>query len=186
MIYGYSRVSDESMNDESQIEELKKYGCDEIISEKITGVSKERKLNDLIEKLEPEDTVVVLDVTRFGRSAVQSLLNSKRIEEKDANLVIIKLGVDTRTPAGKMVFAVMSAFAEFERDQTKERQRRGIENAKAQGKHLGRPREWKKPQILEAIRQYQETSKTVKEICESTGVSRASLYRELKRKGITR
>src|SRR5690625_900639 len=98
-IFGYARVSTKEQNETSQIAELEMFGVDEIISEKITGIADDRKLVDLIEyKIKKDDTLVVLDVTRFGRSTLQSILLAQKINEKGANLVIKNLGVDTRTP----------------------------------------------------------------------------------------
>lgn len=183
MIYGYARVSDEKMNEESQVDELEKFGCDELIVEKITGVAEDRKLVDLIKnRINENDTLVVLDVSRFGRSAIQSILLAKTLEDKGVNLVILKLGIDTRTPAGKLVFGIMSQLAEFERLQLRERQQRGIEFAKKKNKHLGRKREgWSDFSMKEAIKLYHEKKMTVKEISELTKVSKASLYRHLKK-----
>ncbi|GEN55502.1 recombinase family protein [Halobacillus faecis] len=187
MIYGYSRVSDKMMNDESQIEKLKEYRCDEIISEKVTGVAEDRKLVDLIEnQISEGDKLVITDVTRFARSSIQAILMADQLHKKGVDLVILNLGIDTTTPAGKMVFNVMTAMAEFEREQTKERQRRGIEHAKKQGKHLGRKASWSKEGLESALEEYQETNKSVKEIVSVYNIPRSSFYVELKRREITR
>lgn len=72
MIYGYARVSTQDQNLDSQVEQLLKYGVDEIIKEKISGISKNKQLLDeLISKLTPEDTLVVTRMDRLGRNTVQ-------------------------------------------------------------------------------------------------------------------
>lgn len=74
MIYGYARVSTQDHNLDSQIEQLIKYGVDEIVKEKISGVSKQKPLLDeLFSKIASDDTLVVTRMDRLGRNTVQLL-----------------------------------------------------------------------------------------------------------------
>lgn len=180
MIYGYARVSANDQNLDTQIEGLEKYGVDKIISEKITGIAEDRELDRLIEQLEAGDTLVATRMDRLGRSAKQLIDLVDELEKRSINLVIIDLEVDTKTIQGRFFLQVMAAFAEMERKNNKEKQRRGIELAKKQGKHLGRPREWTKAGLEHAFSLYRQGGKTINEICEITKVSRASFYRHLK------
>lgn len=186
MMYGYARVSDVSQNERSQVEKLQQFGCDEILMEKVTGVAEDRQLVRLIqETLKPGDMLVVMDVSRFGRSAVQSILLAEQLKEKDVNLVIMDLGVDTRTPAGEMVFGIMCQLAQFERKQTKERQKRGIELAKKEGRHLGRKAKWTKKSFTLAVQAYLQ-GETVDSICTGYNIPRSTFYKFLKEEGIRR
>ncbi|MDA1904152.1 recombinase family protein [Bacillus cereus group sp. BcHK20] len=185
MIYGYARISSSDQQISSQISQLKKYGCEKIVQEVITGVAEEKELNRLIASLKEADTIVATRMDRMGRNTKQLLEMVEELEKRNIHLVILDLNIDTRSPTGKFFLTVMSAFSELERTNLKEKQRRGIDVAKAQGKHLGRPRNWSKTGMEEAVKMYQN-HRIISEIEDITGVSKASLYRELKRRGITR
>jgi DNA invertase Pin-like site-specific DNA recombinase len=180
MIVGYARISDKSQKNHSQIDQLKKYGCNKIIEETITGIAADKKLNKLIEELEEGDTLVVTRADRIARRTSQILAISERLKEKNVNLVILDLGIDTRTPSGKMVLTIMGAISEWEREQIKIKQRKGIESAKKRGVHLGRKGNFTKAGLELALEMYEKGEKTVAEICASTNVSKATLYRKLK------
>lgn len=185
MIYGYARVSSSDQNLDSQLVLLERFGCDEIVTEKITGIAEEKKLNQLIDSLQAGDTLVAVRMDRLGRNTIQLLELVEELEKKDIHLVLLNLNIDTRSPAGKLFLTIMSAFSDLERKTLKEKQRVGIDAAKAKGKHLGRPRNWTKAGMEEAIRMYQN-HRIIAEIEDITKVSKAALYRELKRRGITR
>ncbi|MGM2821318.1 recombinase family protein [Bacillus cereus group sp. Bce001] len=185
MIYGYARVSSSDQNLDSQLVLLERFGCDEIVTEKITGIAEEKKLNQLIDNLKAGDTLVAVRMDRLGRNTIQLLELVEELEKKDIHLVLLDLNIDTRSPTGKLFLTIMSAFSDLERKTLKEKQRVGIDVAKAQGKHLGRPRNWSKTGMEEAVKMYQN-HRIISEIEDITGVSKASLYRELKRRGITR
>jgi DNA invertase Pin-like site-specific DNA recombinase len=186
MIWGYGRVSATDQNLETQIEQLEKYGCDKIVTEKITGIAEEKELNRLLLKLNQGDSLVATRMDRLGRSAKQLMDFVEELQLKKVNLIILDMNIDTKTATGKFFLQIMAAFSELERTNLKEKQLRGIENAKKKGKHLGRPRGWNKTALEYALELYQQGDKTVKEICEITSVSRASLYRELKERGMAR
>lgn len=183
MIIGYARISDKTQKIDSQIDALKKEGCERIVEETITGIStKKTKLNHLLEELQKGDTLVVARADRLARRTVQILEVSETLNNKGVNLVILDLGVDTRTPAGKMVLTIMASVAEWEREQLKEKQRRGIESARKRGTHLGRPGKYTQAGLEEALRVFESGEKTVDEITEIYNVSRATLYRKRKEK----
>jgi DNA invertase Pin-like site-specific DNA recombinase len=180
MIVGYARISDQTQQIHSQIDQLKKYGCERIVEEVITGVSPNKKLNSLIEELAEGDTLVVTRADRIARRTSQILSIAERLKEKKVNLVILDLGIDTRTPSGKMILTIMAALSEWEREQLKIKQKRGIEAARKRGVHLGRKGNFTKSGLELALELYEKGEKTVAEICASTNVSKATLYRKLK------
>jgi DNA invertase Pin-like site-specific DNA recombinase len=186
MIYGYARVSDKTQKLDSQIDELKKYGCDQIVTEVISGIAEEKKLNELVQSLQKGDTLVVTRVDRLGRNTLQLLQLINELQEKEVNLVILNLGMDTRTPVGQAVLAFLAAISQMERDILREKQKKGIEAARRRGTHLGRPRKWTKEGMELAIQMYKSGIYTVAQIEAATQVSRASLYRALKQQGISR
>lgn len=183
MIYGYARVSAADQNLETQLIELKNFGVNELIHEKVSGVKKQKeKLDDLLSKLKPGDTLVVTRMDRLGRNTVQLLQLVEELTEKDIYFVVINLGIDTRTPTGKFILTVMAAFSELDRTMIKEKQAAGIRVAKSKGLYKGRVKTYhsKHKGMQHAIELRQTTDKTVNEICDITGVSRAAFYRKLK------
>ena len=183
MIYGYARVSTQDQNLDSQIEQLTKYGVDEIVKEKTSGISKSKPLLDeLLSKITSDDTLVVTRMDRLGRNTVQLLQLVEQFREKDIHFVILNLGIDTRVPTGKFFLTVMAAFSELDREMIKEKQRSGIKLAKQKGKYRGRVKKYtdKHPGMNHAIELRQTTDKTIKEICAITGVSQAAFYRRLR------
>ena len=86
MIFGYCRVSTEEQVLDRQLESLKKYNCDEIFMEKITGTKANRpELNKLKEKVREEDIVVIESLSRLGRST-KNLLELVEFLENKPNL----------------------------------------------------------------------------------------------------
>jgi DNA invertase Pin-like site-specific DNA recombinase len=86
------------------------------------------------------DAVVVWRFDRFARSVSHLLRALETFGSLGIQFVSLSEQVDTSTPAGKMVFTVLGAVAELERSLIVERVRAGLRNARAKGKHLGRPR----------------------------------------------
>jgi len=184
VIIGYARISDKSQEIGTQVEQLKKYGCQKIVQEVITGVAEDKKLNQLVEELEEGSTLVATRVDRLGRSALQVLQLAKRLKEKKIHLVVLDLGIDTRTLAGELVLTVMASISEWERKNNKEKQLRGIELAKKKGKHLGRKREWTKSGLEEALKEYLKGEKSVNQISDIYTIPRSTLYHYIKESGI--
>ncbi|WP_243549979.1 recombinase family protein [Priestia megaterium] len=189
MIYGYARVSTTGQNLATQLEALKKAGCETIIEEKVIGVAKKKeRLDALLNDLQEGDTLIVSRMDRLGRSTVQLLQLVEEFEERGVHLVILDLNIDTRTHTGKFFLTVMAGFSELERTIIKEKTAAGIELAKKQGKYKGRPKKYtdKNTSLQHALELYQTTDKTVKAICSITKVGRTTLYDAIKEKGIAR
>jgi DNA invertase Pin-like site-specific DNA recombinase len=187
MIYGYARVSHKDQNLETQLAALQKFGCDQILHEKITGVAKEKpQLELLIEQLKAGDSLVVIRMDRLGRSSKQLIELVEYFEENDIRLVILDMNIDTRTPTGKMFLTIMAAFSEMERTILKEKQRAGIEIAKQKGVYGGKPKKYheKHKGMQHALELYELNKYTVKEICDMTSVSRSALYRAIEERKV--
>jgi DNA invertase Pin-like site-specific DNA recombinase len=86
------------------------------------------------------DVVVIVKLDRLARSTHHLLSMAKEFESLGVDLVAIDQAVDTTTPAGRLLFHMLGAIAEFERDLIRERVIAGVRRARALGKHLGRPR----------------------------------------------
>lgn len=186
MIYGYARVSSKHQNLDIQLEQLKKYGCETIIAEKVSGVAADRELNRLSLSVSDGDSLVVTRMDRLGRNAKELIDLVDKLQEKNVSLIILDMNVDTTTVTGKLFLTIMAGFAEMERKNLKEKQRRGIANRRKKGLHMGRKPKFSNEQMEEAIYQVANTEKTIKEICGATGVSRATLYREIKAREFVR
>lgn len=138
MKVAYVRVSTAEQNEDRQIRALEKYNIEKWFIEKISGKDANRpKLQEMLDFVREGDVIYVHDLSRMARSTFDLLKISKLLQEKGANLVSNKESVDTTTPAGKLMFTMVGAIAEFERDVILERQREGIawpkkrENTKA-------------------------------------------------------
>ena len=147
----YARVSTSYGQDpEMQLRELREY-CQrrgwqlkgEYIDSGISGMKDSRpELNRLMADAHKRlfDAVVVWRFDRFARSVSHLLRALETFGSLGIQFVSLSEQVDTSTPAGKMVFTVLGAVAELERSLIVERVRAGLRNARAKGKHLGRPR----------------------------------------------
>lgn len=175
--FGYARVSTEQQNLDRQLDMLTQYGVDYIFNEKMTGTKRDRpELNKLLDRLMAGDTIVVESLSRLGRSTKDLIELVDLFEKKQVHLVSLKEQIDTSTPAGKLLFTLMSAIAQFERDVIAERTREGLNAARARGRVGGRPRA-NEQKVKQAVKLYQTGQYSVREIEELTGVKKSTLYR---------
>src|SRR6516165_6550564 len=86
------------------------------------------------------DLVMAWSVCRLGRSLRDLLALLEDMRAKDVDLYLEKQGLDTSTPSGRLMFQMVGAFSEFERAMISERVKSGMMRARANGRHLGRPR----------------------------------------------
>lgn len=145
---GYIRVSTEHQKTARQQEIMGNYNIDRIFSEKISGASADRpQLKAMLDYVREGDTLYVESISRLGRSTKDLLNIIDTLTDKGVTLVSHKENIDTNTPSGKFMLTVFAALSQLEREQLKQRQREGIEIAKAQGKYTGRkpiPTDWSK------------------------------------------
>ena len=143
MIYEYARVSATNQNDDTQLNGLKRFRVDEIVFEKVSGLSKNKQaLDSLIVSLVAGDILVIIRMDRLGRNTLQLLELGEHLEQKDVNLVILEMNIDTRTPTGKFFLMIMAGFSELNRTMIKDKQHAGIELAKQKRKYKGRPNKY--------------------------------------------
>ncbi|RKJ03169.1 recombinase family protein [bacterium D16-54] len=178
-VFGYARVSTEAQNLDRQLDALKNYGVDIIYNEKITGTKKNRpELTKLLDRITEGDIVVVESLSRLGRSTKDLIELTEIFQSKGVNLVSLKEAIDTSTSTGKLLFTLMSAIAQFERDVIADRTREGLKSARARGRTGGRPRA-DPEQVKKAVKLYKTEQYSVKEIEELTGIKKSTLYRNL-------
>ncbi len=138
---GYARTSTghQDYGLEAQKEDLAKLGCDKVYFEQLSSVDENRKeLDAAIDYCRKGDTLVVTKLDRLARSLEDMLRIQKRLEKKGVHLYIQNFGMDTSTATGRLVLGQLALVAQFEREIMLERQRIGIDKAKAEGKFKGR------------------------------------------------
>jgi DNA invertase Pin-like site-specific DNA recombinase len=179
---GYARISKHEQNKELQLDALNEAGCAKIFTDESTGSKFDRKgLNDALAYVRAGDTFVVWKLDRAGRSLKHliDLLNTLR--EKGVEFVSLTEKIDTTTAGGKLIFHLMGALAEFERDLIRERTSAGLAAARARGRQGGRPRKIKNGKAALAKSLYADKKHSIDDICETLGVSRSTLYRYMKK-----
>jgi len=177
MKIGYARCSTIDQNLDWQLDALQKEGCERIYHEKVSGMKKERpELMKLLDTLRNGDTVIVCELTRLSRSTKDLFELVERINGLGANIKSLKeLWLDTTTPQGKLLFTIFAGVSQFERDLTYQRTIDGLAAARARGRLGGRPKVDTK-KIHQAIAMYEAKDIPIKDILETTGISRATLY----------
>ena len=182
MIYGYARVSKIDQELDRQLLELKKYNCDHIFTDKMSGSKFSRDgLEELLAVVGSGDTIIVTQIDRLGRSLFQLLELMEKWEKNNINFVAINQGLDTRTSTGKLVFSILGAVAEFERNLIIERTNQGLAVAKNKGITLGRKPKLNDIEINAAIH-LRQSGKTIKEICETFSITKGTYYNQIRPK----
>ena len=181
MKIGYARVSTQDQNLELQKDELEKAGCEKIFEEKISGKTKERPaLKLMMEMVRPGDSVIVWKLDRLGRSLKDLIDLVAEIQGKGADFISIKDSINTQTATVRFTFNIFASLAEFEREVIRERTMAGLTAAKARGRMGGRPKGLTKKAMDKAhsaLSLYNSKKKTVGEIAQELGLSRATCYR---------
>jgi hypothetical protein len=142
-----------------------------------------RGADKLVARLDEGDSLVTWKIDRLGRTLSGLVLLVDELRAKGVRLVILTLGLDTATPAGRMILGVMASLAEFERAQLIERTNAGIAAAKRRGVHTGRPHPLTAHQRTEAARMASE-GKSCGDIAAHFNVSRMCAWRAIQEKKI--
>src|SRR5437016_1232299 len=181
MKIGYVRVSKQEQHEALQIDALKEAGCENWFVDKMTGSKAERKgLDEALAYVRPGDTFVVWKLDRAGRSLTHLIEFLKGLQERNIEFMSLTEQIDTSTPGGKLIFHLMGALAEFERDLIRERTNAGLAAARARGRKGGRPRKLKTSgKVALARHMFVDKRNSVADICATLGISRATLYRYL-------
>ena len=181
MIIGYARVSTEDQNLDLQFDALKKAGCERIFRDKISGMKENRDgLSQALEIVRSGDTLVVWKLDRLGRSLQHLISVINNLKNKGIYFRSIQESLDTSSSTGKLIFHIFGALAEFERDIIRERTMAGLAAARARGRIGGRPKLMDEGKVKLARTLKAEDTRSIGEICEILGVSKATLYRYLK------
>lgn len=181
--YGYARVSTVDQDLQLQLQALEKEGCQKVFKDKFTGTKRDRpEFNKLLEMLKKGDTLVITKLDRFARSTLDGIETIKNLFERGIKVHVLNIGLVEDTPTGRLIFNVMLAFAEFERDMIVERTQEGKAIARLDPNFKeGRPNKYSKKQIDHAIT-LKETN-TYKQVEEMTGISKSTLIRARRKRG---
>ena len=182
----YVRVSTTEQNDQRQREALEKYNIDKWFEEKVSAKDKKRKqLQAMLDYCREGDTIYVHDFSRLARSTKDLLEIVEFIKEKGVHLVSNKENIDSSTPNGKLMLTMIGAIYEFERENLLERQREGIAIAKRAGKYKGGQVKKIDDALFEKhYAEYMERKINKKQLAEALEISRPTLDRFLKEKGL--
>lgn len=139
-IYGYARTStfDQQYGLADQVEQLKRAGCDKIVSEQVsaTDMAGRTEWAAMMKGLERGDVVTITKIDRAARNIADMVNITKQLAEIGASIRILDMNIDTTTATGTLMLNIFASVAQFERDQMLVRQRIGIEAAKAKDKTL--------------------------------------------------
>ncbi|MCM3165102.1 recombinase family protein [Metabacillus litoralis] len=182
MKYGYARVSTTGQDLQAQMSALENEGCEKIYSEKFTGTKSERpQFQALLSKLGTGDMLVVTKLDRFARSTSEALAIVKELFDRGVRVHVLNMGLIENTPTGRLIFTIMSGFAEFERDLIVERTQEGKAIAKQREDYReGRPPKFSKKHIDNALGLLENHS--YKQVEELTGISKSTLIRAKRKK----
>jgi len=184
----YARVSTtgKGQDTDMQLRELREYarqrGWDiagEYTDEGVSGSKDSRpELNRLMAdaKARKLDTILVWKLDRFGRSLKHLVCALAELEAVGVAFVSLRDGFDLTTPAGRLMFGVVAAMAEFERDLIRERVKAGIANAKSKGRRVGR-----KPVAIDfaALTALRSEGRTIRDIAATLGCSPSLVHKSL-------
>jgi len=136
-----------------------------------------------MEVLKEGDTLVVTKLDRFARSTVDGINTVKELFERGVSVHVLNMGLVEDTPTGRLIFNVILAFAEFERDMIVERTQEGKAIAKLSDDFTeGRPKKYSKKQLDHAIKL--KESHTYSQVEDLTGISKSTLIRARRKKGL--
>ena len=149
-LIGYARVSTTGQDTATQEAKLKAAGCTIIRTETVSGGSRNgrNELASILDFIRPGDVLIVVKLDRLGRNTRDVLNLVHELEEKGASLRVLEPAIDTGGAMGRMVLTVLGMVAEMELGFIRDRQRAGIDAAKAKGIYKGRPTTFDRARIV--------------------------------------
>lgn len=181
-LIGYARVSTLDQDPNLQLDALTTAGCERIFTDEGTsGAIRDRpQLNTALDYLRPGDTLVVWRLDRLGRSLSHLISLIEGLGQRGIEFRSLTEDIDTQTPGGRLVFHVLGAITQFERDLIRERTMAGLAAARVRGRVGGR-----RPVLTEAklrlARMMLDRGSAVTDVAAALGVARSTIYRALQR-----
>lgn len=183
MKFGYARVSTGEQNLALQIDALRDAGAERTFEDK--GVSGSAVIKpayaSLLQQLRPGDEVMVWRLDRLSRSLTSLIAELEALSSLGVGFRSLTEQIETVTPAGRLFFHMVGAFAQFERDVIQERTSAGLQAARRAGKRLGRPPAISSDQWEQALKLMRgPTSMSPTAVATLLGVSRQAIHKRLK------
>lgn len=178
---GYIRVSSIGQETARQDQLMRELGVEKVFSEKLSGKTADRsELQKMLQYVREDDILYVESISRLSRSIRDLLKIVDTLQNKGVKRVSCKESLDTGTPQGRFVLSIFAALAELEREQTLQRQKEGIEIAKAAGVYKGKQfQRIDEDQFQKLYRKWQDKEITAAEFGRRTGLPPSSLYRRI-------
>lgn len=177
---GYARVSTDDQRLDLQKDALQRAGCIDIYEEKESGKQADRPaLGYCRRALAAGDTLVVWRLDRLGRSLPDLVQIVSELEKAGVGFESLTERIETSSAAGKLVFHVFAALAEFERNVIRERTHAGLAAARARGRKGGRKPALDEKQIREIKALLRDPEIQVSYVAKRYGVSRATVYKHV-------
>ena len=180
-LIGYARVSTPDQSLDRQLDELRAHGCERTFAEAASGRrgAHRPQWEACLAHLRTGDALVVVELYRLGRNTGDLGRLLDHLDERQIGLQILNLGIDTKTPAGRLIFTIVGAVAAMERELLIERTQSGLAAARARGRVGGRRRTFTPGQQREAQRIYDLREMSVEQIARAIGSSTSTVYRYL-------
>jgi len=186
-ILGYARVSTTGQDLDAQLRALADAGVNEdrVYTDKLSGAANIARpgLAALLDYARDGDTVVVTAIDRLGRSVAEVTRTIADLSERRILLRAIREGIDTNTPTGRAVAAIMATLAELELELGKERRAAARQSRRARNLPATKPHKLS-PERQEQLRRLAATGEPVGELAAAFGVGRATAYRYLAREDL--
>lgn len=182
-LIGYARVSTDDQRLDLQLAALAGAGVrdDDVWSDKASGLRSDRPgLAGALKACRRGDVLVVWRLDRLARSTAELLKIGERLQAAGVGLRSLTEHLDTSTATGKLIFTVIAAMAEFERNLISERTRAGMKAARDRGRRGGRPAKLTDRQLGMAELLLADPGTTAQQVAEQFGVHRGTLYRALR------
>jgi DNA invertase Pin-like site-specific DNA recombinase len=185
MKIGYIRVSTPEQHEALQKNALKEAGCEELFIDKNTRSASSRKgLEEALLFVRPGDTMVVWKLDCLSYSLKHLIKTLNILKERGVHFISLTEKIDTTTPDGQWTFHLIGILAEFERDLLRARTNTGLAAGRARGRNGGRPKKLpSNEKVILAQRMHADKSISIREICSTLGISRATLYRYVGKTG---
>lgn len=155
MMLGYVRVSMSDQNNQRQIDELVRFGVapEDIFEDKQSGKTMDRPAwKALYRDLQENDLLVIYSLDRLGRNLGDLIEIEKLLYKKGVKLKVIAQDINTSNASGRMIFHILGALAQWEREWNWERTKHGLDSARARGRIGGQPSHISDAQIKAALK----------------------------------
>lgn len=155
MMIGYARVSTSDQNNQRQVDELVKFGVapEDIFQDKQSGKTLDRAAwKACFRDLQKDDLLVIYSLDRLGRNLGDLIEVEKQLYQKGVRLKVIQQDIDTTNASGRMIFHILGALAQWEREWNWERTKHGLDKARERGVIGGQPAKHSDQEIKDALK----------------------------------